>query len=262
MAVRSRSSAISTTSSSWSSERRLKFDEPTTAAHAVDRHHLRVHHRRLEGPDRDPAPDQPLVGRPRWSAGTPACRRAVRAAAGRPRRRGRGRRRGCRGSRRRARSTPSRSAAAPGPTPSITWNADCMSSHPRLAEPRTICTVRVPRCGCTGNSSSSSNSGRPVSAQSWMNADCSPSTAGPSTRRWVSRHSFSLRASPHHSSRDADAAGEADPPVHHADLAVQPVVGLERRLEQRLAEPLDLDAGPVHLRRPASSRSAGRRGRR
>ena len=47
--------------------------------------------------------------------------------------------------------------------------------------------------------------------------------------------------------RDADAAGEADPAVHHADLAVQPVVGLERRLEQRLAEPLDLDAGPVHL---------------
>ena len=32
VAARSRSSAISTTSSSWSSERRLKFDEPTTAA--------------------------------------------------------------------------------------------------------------------------------------------------------------------------------------------------------------------------------------
>jgi hypothetical protein len=32
VAVRSPSSAISTTSSSWSSERRLKFDEPTTAA--------------------------------------------------------------------------------------------------------------------------------------------------------------------------------------------------------------------------------------
>ena len=39
---------------------------------------------------------------------------------------------------------------------SMTWKADCMSSQPRLAEPRTICTVEVPSWLCTGNSSSSS----------------------------------------------------------------------------------------------------------
>ncbi len=75
-----------------------------------------------------------------------------------------------------------------------------MSFQPTVALPRATCTTDAPRPTCSGNSSDSSCSGRPVSAQFCANAAASPSTAGPTTRTCVSRHSRSSRASPHHSS--------------------------------------------------------------
>ena len=210
---------------------------------AVDGHDLGVHHRRA-GSSR-PGCRRRRAGRrpPRWPAGRPACRRAGRAAAGRPRPRVRRR------AERLEEVVVRREVGGRDAQPllrracSITWNADCMSSQPSDAEPRAIWIVEPPRCGCSGNVSRSSYSARPVSAQFWMNADCRPSTAGPSTRRWVSRHSRLVARVAAPLLRDADAAGEADPSVDDADLAVQPVVGLERGLHQRLAEPLDLHPG-------------------
>ena len=228
----------------------------------VDRHHLRVHHRRLEGPDPHPALDQPRVDRLAGQLADPLVGVRARAAAGRPRRRGPAPRRGSRGSRRPARSTPSRCAAARGADSSMTWKADCMSSQPRLAEPRTTCTVERPvlrllrelvvvvveRLAGLG----------PVLDERRLQAvDRRPLDAqvGVPPLVLVAGVAAPLLG-------DADAAGEADPAVDDADLAVQPVVGLERRLHQRLAEPLDLHAGRGPSGRPGSSRSAARRARR
>ena len=146
---------------------------------------------------------------------------------------------------------------------SITWNADCMSSQPRLAEPRTICTIEPTRAAAArGTRRRRRRARRPVSAQFWMNADCRPSTAGPSTCRWVSRHSFSLRGVAAPLLGDAHAAGEADASVDDADLAVQAVVGLERRLDAAACGTTRPARRPRPSRRPGPSRSAGRRARR
>ncbi len=75
-----------------------------------------------------------------------------------------------------------------------------MSCQPKLAEPRTTWTVALPGCSCAVNRSCSSYSSSWHSAQFWAKAAAMPSTAGPLTRTWVSRHSSGLRASPHHSS--------------------------------------------------------------
>ena len=75
------------------------------------------------------------------------------------------------------------------------------SAHPVSEAPRTHCTTDRPGCGCCGKRSiPSSNRTASVSAQLSRNAARSPSTAGPVTRKCVSRHSDSSRAFPCHSS--------------------------------------------------------------
>ena len=76
-------------------------------------------------------------------------------------------------------------------------NSVATSLQPTSEAPRTHCTSDEPGWGWSGKrSTDSSKSSGPVSAQLSRNAARSPSTAGPSMRKWVSRHSSSLRASP------------------------------------------------------------------
>jgi hypothetical protein len=84
---------------------------------------------------------------------------------------------------------------------SMTRKTVAMSFQPTLALPRETCTHEPPSVrSCSGKRRERSIRSWPVSAQFCANAADSPSTAGPVTRTCVSRHSCSLRASPHHSS--------------------------------------------------------------
>ena len=80
---------------------------------------------------------------------------------------------------------------------------------------------------------------RPSRAQLSRKAARSPSTAGPRTRKCVSRHSCSFRASPFHSSAIPTPPGETHRLVDDQDLPVGPVVRLVQLEPGERTEPAD-----------------------
>ena len=166
---------------------------------AVHDHDLGVHHRRLEVPHPHAAAGQLVV---RGLAGELADP-LVRVRTGQQHvhldaaLRGRAQPVEEEVVRREVRRWPARAARSPSPAAPGTSTAGRPSrSRPTRARPG----PRSAGCCCCGNESPSSYSSRPLSAQFCANAARSPSTAGPRTSTWVSRHSRSSRASPHHSS--------------------------------------------------------------
>ena len=247
-------------SSSSDTERCVEVRRTDRGDHPVDGDDLRVQHRRLERGDADAVVEQLRVRR--LGRDLHEALVGVRARATGPRT-----------------STP-RSAAAQsrsvrsssGTKYAVVMRSRCgreLQERPEQERdvaltrvpPRSARTARrrVPGCACSGNRSTpSSKRSRSVSAQSARKAARSPSTAGPSMRKCVSRHSCSSRASPFHSSAIPTPPVNATASSMTTHLAVGAVVQLSRLEAGDGTEPPDHDAGvapsssierPVHRMR-------------
>jgi hypothetical protein len=123
----------------------------------------------------------------------------------------------------------------------------CMLSEPPPGEVTMNCATCPPALPSSGKYASPCSTWPVTSIQFSMKAACMCATAGPSRRKCVSRQCSGSCALPRQFVGDADAAGIADAPVDHHDLAMRAVVDGGEGVPAQRVVLLDFHPGGLHL---------------